>query len=332
MDTLDVRILRRIFQGQVSTQRGSAPRDSLATIARGIGVDEDTVRNRLKRFEESGLIPSWRLYINPRLWGAGQMAVWVDSVRMATKRELIEKVRRIPGVLIVYTCYDGFVVFLEYDREWSIPRITELLRKATGAQDTEAAKVVFPECSAKLAERDWRLIRALRGSPWKSYAQLAADVGLSTRTTRARMSKIFAQGILFAWPALEFRALEGRILVHLGVVYSSDRKVEIDDAVAVHLEPYLWHAIDLVPLSSNGDRGCCYNLMVPNITVAEGALAWVRGLPGVHRARLHLNEGVHNFFDTYDERLGERLAGVEALPSKMRPGLRVGHRVSVGPP
>ncbi len=332
MDTLDVRILRRIFQGRSSARNGSALRDSLATIAREVGVDEDTVRNRLRRFQDSGLIPCWRLYVNPRLWGAGQMGVWVDTGPGRSNHEVIEKLRPIPGILIVYACYDGLVAFLEYDREWSIPRLAEVVRDATGARDAVAARVVFPECTTLLADRDWQLIRALRWNPWRSYAQLATDVGLSTRTTRARMSRIFAQRVLFAWPALNFRSLEGGLLVHLGVGYSSDRKAEIDGAVAVRLEPFLWHSIDLIPVGRSDDRACCYNLIVPNVTVGQEALAWVRGLPGVHGARLHLNEDVYNFFDAYDERLGERLAGALPLPSRRRSGQMIGRRIPAGPP
>ncbi len=310
MDTLDVRILRRLFQGRSYTSKGPALRESLATIAKAVDVDEDTVRNRLRKFQESGFIPDWRLYVNPHLWGGGQIAVWADAGPETAKREVVERLRAVPGVLMVYVCYDGFLVFQEFDDEWSLPRIVEGLRAALDAREALVARVSFPKGPVDLRDRDWDLLRAMRGNPWTPNSEIAAAVGLSGRTTRARLGRIFAQGVLFAWPSMDFRVIQGGILAHLLVWYPIERKTEVDVALSAHLEPHLWNVIHMQPYRRGDLTPCCYNLMVPNVPEAQEAASWTRGLPGVDHATVHLHEDMYDFFDAYDARLDERLTRV----------------------
>ncbi len=310
MDTLDVRILRRLFQGRAYTSKGSALRESLATIAKAVNVDEDTVRNRLRKFQESGFIRDWRLYVNPNFWGGGQIAVWADAGPETAKREVVERLRAVPGVLMVYVCYDGFLVFQEFDDEWSLPRTVEGLRAALDAREMVVARVSFPKGPVDLRDRDLDLIRAMRGNPWMPNAEIAAAVGLSGRTTRARLARIFAQGVLFAWPSMDFRVIQGGILAHLLVWYPVERKTEVDVALSAHHEPHLWNVIHMQPYRRGELTPCCYNLMVQNVPEAQEAASWTRRLPGVDHATVHLHEDMYNFFELYDARLEDRLGSV----------------------
>ncbi len=318
MDTLDVRILRRLFQGQAYSPPGSAFRESLAAMAKNLGVDEDTVRNRLRRFQESGFIPSWRLYVNPHVWGGGQMSAWVDLDPAVPKHGIVERLRGVPGVIVIYTFYDGLAVLFEHDAAWDIPGTVNLIRDVTGAKDPLVARMVFPGGKFLLGPRDWELIQALRRNPWKPYPQLAAEAGVSTRVARARLSKIFAQGLLFAWPALNFRALEGSLLVHLLVWYPQERKAEIDAAIADQLEPCLWNTVHMLPFRPGDWCPCAYNLMVANVPEAQAMLGRVQAVSGVVRTRIYLNEDIHTFFDAYDARLDGKMRGLWASSSAAR--------------
>ncbi len=318
-----MRILRRLFQGQAYSPLGSAFRESLATIAKRVGVDEDTVRHRLKRFQESGFLPDWRLYVNPRIWAGGQVSLWADVDATVPKRPLVEELRTIPGVIAVHTFYDGLAAFVEYDEEWILPETIRRIRDVAGGSDAFVARTAFPAGPIPLSERDWALIRAIRENPWRPYADIAAEVGLSVRTTRARLTRIFELGALFAWPAINFRALEGGVFVHLVTWYALERKAELDEAVAGLLESGLWHTLHLLPYRPGDLCPCTYHLRFPNVPEAQAALARVLRVPGVERARLYLNEDVFTFFDAYATRLDRMLmrtpAATPAVLTRGRP-------------
>ena len=71
MDELDVRIFRALLTDKLSAPFSIHAKASLRQVARDLNVDDVTVRNRFKRFQERGFLSGWRLLPNPRLFGYG---------------------------------------------------------------------------------------------------------------------------------------------------------------------------------------------------------------------------------------------------------------------
>jgi DNA-binding Lrp family transcriptional regulator len=65
-DTLDLRIIKEI--GTPRSMQWNV-RESYASIAKRVGVDEETVRKRIKRQEKLGAIQGWRAVIHSNLIG-----------------------------------------------------------------------------------------------------------------------------------------------------------------------------------------------------------------------------------------------------------------------
>lgn len=312
MDALDIRVIRCFFQNQTLAPLNPDFRESVAAIARKIGMDEDTVRHRLRKIQASGLIREWRLFVNPRLWGGGELSVALDIDPAASKEDLVEQLRLVPGVIFISACYDSLVACVEYENEMVLPRTLELIRRLSGAPDLWVRKNAFPECTAVLRARDWDLIQALRRNPLKPCAALAAEVGLSNRTTKLRLSKIAAQGVIFAWPSLNLRAVEGGAVVHLNAEYPAERKREIDESIVAHVEPYLWHILHMLPYRCGETWACGYDLIVPNLAVAREILDWAKDVPGIGKTRLFLYEDIFNFLDSYEALLDRNLRRMAA--------------------
>ncbi len=326
MDRLDVRILRAYFQDRGRAPLNSSFRVPVAAIAKQVGGDENTVRYRLRKIRESGFITDWRLFLNPQLWGGGHISVWFDVDPAVSKRDVAERLRPVPGLTHVTTTYESVVAFLGYGDEASLSRLIGLVRHLVGVPEILVARDAFPPCDIALTAGDWDIIRALRKSPRKSYADLAREMGLSTRAAKARILRLSTEGVVFAWPSLDFHAVKGDVFVFLAVQYPGDRKVEIDGAITAHLEPYLWHMMHMLPYRSGDLWPCGYDLVVPNVAVVREILDWARGLPGVKWARTYLYENIFSFLDTYDRwleselrRRPSRRAGLVDAPSGSRP-------------
>lgn len=307
IDPLDVRILRFYLQDQTLAPISARFRDPLAVIARRVGEDEEVVRHRLKRIQDSGFIEAWRLYVNPSLWGGGNLEIRLDVDPSARKSKLVAELRLVPGMTHVAVFYDSLVALLEYEDEATVPRQIELVRRLTEAPQDYVARDAFPECTIAMTSRDWDLVRALRKDPRAPYAELAAVAGVSARTAKVRLSRMLAAGVGFAWPTLNMRAPLDGVSVQLEVRYPGERKAQIDNAIATRLEAYHWHTLHLLPYRRDDLWPCGYHLIVPNLSVAREALEWARGIPGVAYARVHVYEDLVNFYDTYDEMLDRRL-------------------------
>jgi DNA-binding Lrp family transcriptional regulator len=98
-DSLDARISRELggngfFQWDA--------RQSYAAIAKRIGADEETVRYRIRRAQQSGAIQRLELVLNPHAIGheAAGVEIEVDMIEKKTQ-EAVLQARKVDGVVFL---------------------------------------------------------------------------------------------------------------------------------------------------------------------------------------------------------------------------------------
>ena len=309
MDRLDLRILRELIQGQATSPLDPNFRKSYRTIARVVGVDEHTVRNRVKRFHETGFIQDWRCVVNPRLGGAGAVAAWFDVPPGIPKGDLVEQLRLVPDVYLVVRFLGSLmsVVFLVRTEASARSRL-ELLRRMSKAERVNAGRDPFPPCGDALSEADRKILQSLSRHPRRPYAAISKDVGLSSRTVKRKLDRLSQQGVVFAFPSLNPKALTGSAMAAVMVTYPSDRKEALDREIAIRLDPYLWHVFHMFPFEPGDVVPCHFNVMLPNPAVIAEIRRWLRRLEGLGSARVELFEEVHTMYEPF-ETLMEDIAG-----------------------
>jgi hypothetical protein len=80
-------------------------RKSYADVARKLEVDEETVRNRLKRMKESGLLIGWRLFPNATLFGRSSIMQHMTFDSPTAEEGAISRLRRMEGAIVVASLY-----------------------------------------------------------------------------------------------------------------------------------------------------------------------------------------------------------------------------------
>jgi len=103
LDGLDIRIMREIFQGQAINIFRQGPRDSFRMMGRKLGVADVTVRERFQRLTRSGLIKESPIMLNNDLLGLSSGVLSIDVAPSIPKKELVEKLSLIDGVILVQT-------------------------------------------------------------------------------------------------------------------------------------------------------------------------------------------------------------------------------------
>src|SRR5438552_4905339 len=101
MDSLDVRVCRELFRDRTGPLLPSDIRKSSRGIARKLRVDEVTVRNRIKRFQQSGFLKGYQLIVTPGLLSVRFAQLWFDVRPLSAKDDLIRKLSLMHGVLAV---------------------------------------------------------------------------------------------------------------------------------------------------------------------------------------------------------------------------------------
>jgi len=96
LDDLDIRIFKEL--GSPSSPQWNV-RETYSNIARRIGVDEETVRRRLKRAQKLGSVPGWRMMVNPHLLGCEAACLDLEVEDEEAKDKTVSEVSKIDGVI-----------------------------------------------------------------------------------------------------------------------------------------------------------------------------------------------------------------------------------------
>lgn len=122
LDELDVRIFRALLTDNISAPFSPHLKTSLRGVARKLNVDDVTVRNRFKRFQDQGFLSGWRLLPNPTLFGYRMMNVLVDTPPKSPKSLMMAKLELIRGTVVLLDYQGdslGIVLFYESDQSLS---------------------------------------------------------------------------------------------------------------------------------------------------------------------------------------------------------------------
>lgn len=74
-------------------------RETYSGIAKRIGVDEETVRRRVKRAEKLGSVMGWKMMPNPHLIGCEALCMDLDVNIEENKENVLRKLRQVDGII-----------------------------------------------------------------------------------------------------------------------------------------------------------------------------------------------------------------------------------------
>jgi DNA-binding Lrp family transcriptional regulator len=280
LDRLDLAILKTLLVNNGVPPGAHILRKSFRSMARDLGVDQSTVRARMKRFRESGVLKDWRLGINPGNNGLHVGQIWLgvqesDKVRVVNSLLPSRNVERVcnyfgPTLSFVFVFRGGT------DPQ---PRLAKLLAGA-GPGVTLLSQAVVPVPRLQLKDIDGSIIQSLQNDPWKSYRRVANEVRASSKTIERRVAKMSEEGAIYMLPAVDLKALHGVIPAELVVEYSSSNHRGPANARIVSRI-----GKDLVFSDIKGPQGY-FAVLVENLSQLEQLAEWCRKEEGVKGIRV----------------------------------------------
>jgi len=277
LDKLDLRLLKALLADNGIPPGSPVVRKSFRSMAKDLRVDQATIRSRMKKFQEQGILRGWYLGVSPALTGHSVVHAWLEVEPDCDKDGLIKELVTIRGVERVCN-YLGPRVSLvllyreERDLDHSLRRISKLAHPSKLFHAQGAPSVPFPG----LTETDTAIIGNLQQDPWKPYPAAARELRLSTRTIKRRVTRLSEAGAIYMLPIISLKSLRGVIPVELVVTYvSGGTKAKLNERIVSRIRDEL-----MFPLIS-GSHGY-FALLVPNASMVEGIERWVKQLDGVN--------------------------------------------------
>jgi DNA-binding Lrp family transcriptional regulator len=279
LDSLDVEVLRELFQGEPTSPTRPEVVLSYRTVAKRLKVSEETVRKRARRLIESGFVRGWIVLPNPRLLGLKIGIAMFDAAR--PKDRTIEQFILVDETFVVIDYHgSGLLAIYFYKDERSLSNKLALLQSIANGPLYNADEILFPPCTAKLSLLDWKVMAALQKVPSRSYAAVAAVLGVSARTVKRRVTRMSKERAIFLLPSGDETRLKG--------VLRADLIAKLGDAA---LRPSARTSLlalvkDYSFFSGLEEKIAFFNLILPSAVDASSILRNASSTAGVQDARL----------------------------------------------
>lgn len=280
MDSLDLAILKILLVNNGVPPGVPVLRKSFRSIARDLGVDQGTIRSRIRRFQEKGVLKGWYLGVSPGLTAHNVGHAWLEVDPESEKSSVIESLLSVPEVERVCSYFGpklSLVLLVPQDTNQD-STMKKLARLAGPTTSFHRAGVVDVPARV-LKETDNLIIGSLRKDPWKPYPTVAEEVGVSFRTVARRVARLSEAGAVYLLPIVDLKAVEGIIPMELVIEYASP---STRARVNANVISYLRH--ELLFSDTTGPFGY-FALMVPNLSRMEQVSKWANQQDGVRGAR-----------------------------------------------
>ncbi len=297
MDTTDAALVRFFASGEAWNWDIRA---SMAAAARHTGLSRDAARQRMQRLQDRGIILGWDVAVNPGLLGTEMTRFEFDCPEGPEKARLMAQLAALEGARILFDYHDGGLAGLYYTAPEHRRRWLALLESLAGAAP-RVIPVHMPAPTIKPTPATWRLIQVLRGGARAPLADIAADLGVSTKTARRRIEALQQGRGAFLTLGTDFSRFDKGIIV--------EAKIAADDPAEVRRRIEAWPGITYL---NQGGPVVVASLVVEtplDVTRTRQALA---AMPGVTWSACHILQQRLLLHDWLDAQIEQRIAAAQA--------------------
>ncbi len=271
-DNLDVRIIKEL--GSPNSLQWNV-RETYSSIAERLGVDEETVRRRLKRAERLGSLPKWKMMVNPRLIGCSAANAQLEVKDETRKAAIVSELSKIDGIIKILDFRGGKLLLTLYYRDTdSLDRKLEVIDAINDYVKPIAWELAFPEPQVRMKMMDWKIIGSMLEDARRSLRGVSESVGLSVRTVERRLNEMSESRAVYLQGTPNFSKFAGLSCVF--VVFCPDKKKKLD---VDHVILSKCKRIELANTSS--EQYSTFVTLFDNLAESDDFIGWISDLDGV---------------------------------------------------
>ena len=243
MDAKDVRIFCEIAFKGLDYDSFTDRRVSPLAIGRKLGLDEKTVRVRVKKMEDDGFIKYYQAMPSLALFQLKNMNTYrFEALNIATKHRVIEYVQELPFIVEAID-YLGQVVSVSISGTSSSEEIDQV---AAGlANRFELYKRILGSRIIKepvsVADRlDWQIIQQLRYDALSGVKELSESLSITPRMVEYRIKKLLGSGMMLVRAIINSQKQQGLIFYELEMSVDETKQYEVIKRLSEIYAEKLW--------------------------------------------------------------------------------------------
>ncbi len=249
MDADDVRIFCELAFPYVSSRPPTERRLRPARIARKLGLDEKTVRLRVKKMEDAGFIKYYQATPDLALLGLQWLALYrFEAVNLSTKYAVMKHIQDLHGVLEA-SDYLGPTLSISLAGT-SGPSVDELGTEIAARFELTRMHLGSGAISGRRARPDrldWKIIEKLRYDARSTNEEVASALSITPRMAEYRIRRLHAARAVQVRAVINPQRQEGLIFYELTVTFERERKTAVVSELRKKHGDKLWFVRETAP-------------------------------------------------------------------------------------
>ncbi|TMI48568.1 Lrp/AsnC family transcriptional regulator [Candidatus Bathyarchaeota archaeon] len=291
---------------------------SYIEIAAKLGVDEETVRNRVKHLRDVGFLLGYRVVPNPTLLGRVFASLRIEFRDRESKQAAIPRLAQMDGVINIGSAYDtSLLVTVLADQDQDFPKL--IVGLGVDGEVSLVPGLGLRTTSFRMTKLDWEIVRLLLRDAERKLDEIAKQLKVSTRTVKRRLNLMMKEAAILTMPVVDLRKTEG-ISYQLRVQIEQGKKLEVEKSVVAKIGNVVFRA-------SDSENGFVFGFTGANVAEGSDILEWVKQQPGVKSASMTIAERVVQVFDWIESEVERRLRTMPvsepSLERKMQKTIRI---------
>ena len=217
MDARDVRIFCEIAFKGLDYDSFTDRRVSPLAIGRKLGLDEKTVRMRVKKMEDDGFIKYYQAMPSLALFQLKNIKTYrYEALNIATKHRVIRYVQDLP-FLVEAIDYLGPVVSINITgtSTGEIDQVASGLANRFELYKWMLGSRIIKESIGVADRLDWQIIRELRYDALSCVKELSKSLSITPRMVKYRIKKLLGSDMLLVRAIINSQKQQGLIFYEL---------------------------------------------------------------------------------------------------------------------
>jgi DNA-binding Lrp family transcriptional regulator len=242
LDAKDVRIFCEIAFKGLDYDSFTDRRVSPLAIGRKLGLDEKTVRVRVKKMEDDGFIKYYQAMPNLALFQLKNMNTYrFEALNIATKHQVMKYIQELPFI-VEASDYLGQVASISISGTSS----EEIDQVAAGLVNRfELYKWILGSRIIKepvsIADRlDWQIIQELRYDALSGVKELSESLSITPRMIEYRIKKLLGSGMVLVRAIINSQKQQGLIFYELEMSVDETKQYDVIKRLSEIYAEKLW--------------------------------------------------------------------------------------------
>ncbi len=242
MDAKDVRIFCEIAFKGLDYDSFTDRRVSPLAIGRKLGLDEKTVRVRVKKMEDDGFIKYYQAMPSLALFQLKNVNTYrFEALNIATKHRVIEHIQELPFIVEAID-YLGQVVSVSISgtsSEEIDQMVSGLVNRFELYKWILGSRVIKEPVS--VADRlDWQIIQELRYDALSGVKELSESLSITQRMVEYRIKKLLGSDMLLVRAIINSQKQQGLIFYELEMSVDETKQYEVIKQLSEIYAEKLW--------------------------------------------------------------------------------------------